>query len=252
MSIHFASMTVSQITDRAHKLMEEGNALARLAGALAEFEESTGRKLFVSEADQGTSYVGTAAPVEIVARPDPVLTVPATSGNPDIAGTSQGKAVAAKSVLAEGAAAKPEVTPSTARTEPLTVKGKTTAPDLKPVKKPAPKRAAAPTAAPVATTPPTTARTWGALSLPERAIVKHLERLPATFTPQEDLTLAELLIGGNRVEAVAPQFEVSADQALTRWKGFLCSEVLGANCKPSIDGQQRLLAALRYRVETAA
>lgn len=98
---------------------------------------------------------------------------------------------------------------------------------------------------------PPTAR-GGALSLPERAIVKHLERLAPAFTLAEDLTIAELLISGNRIEAVALQMEVQASMALARWKAFLCGEVLGENGKPSMDGQQRLLAALRYRKDTAA
>ena len=117
-----------------------------------------------------------------------------------------------------------------------------------PIKKPA----ARPFAAPAAAKPQTTDRPWGALSLPERAIVKHLEKMAPAFTPAEDLTIAELLIGGNKIEAVALQLEVQASMALARWKAFLCAEVLGENGKPSMDGQQRLLAALRYRKDTAA
>ena len=114
------------------------------------------------------------------------------------------------------------------------------------------KPAAPPFAAPAAAKPETTDRPWGALSLPERAIVKHLEKLAPAFTPGEDLAIAELLIGGNKIEAVALQLEVQASLALARWKAFLCAEVLGENGKPSMDGQQRLLAALRYRKDTAA
>ena len=109
-----------------------------------------------------------------------------------------------------------------------------------------------PFAAPAAAKLQTTVRPWGALRLPERAIVKHLEKMAPAFTPAEDLTIAELLIGGNKIEAVALQLEVQASMALARWKAFLCAEVLGENGKPSMGGQQRLLAALWYRKDTAA
>lgn len=109
-----------------------------------------------------------------------------------------------------------------------------------------------PFAAPAAAKLQTTVRPWGALSLPERAIVKHLEKMAPAFTPAEELAIAELLIGGNKIEVVALRLEVQASLALARWKAFLCVEVLGEKGKPSMDGQQRLLAAVRYRKDTAA
>ena len=232
MSIHFASMTVSEITDRAHKLMQEGTALALLANALTEFEEATGRKLFVSEADQGTQYVGSPASVEARLQSDHGLTLPEVAAKVD----TLGEAAPAQEPIknAAPANAKP-VPPKPTRNQDS-------------IKKPA----ARPFAAPAASKPQTADRPWGALSLPERAIVKHLEKLAPAFTPAEDLTIAELLIGGNKIEAVALQLEVQASMALPRWKAFLCAEVLGENGKPSMDGQQRLLAALRYRKDTAA
>lgn len=109
-----------------------------------------------------------------------------------------------------------------------------------------------PFAAPAAAKLQTTVRPWGALSLPERAIVKHLEKMAPAFTPAEELAVAELLIGGNKIEVVALRLEVQASLALARWKAFLCVEVLGEKGKPSMDGQQRLLAAVRYGKDTAA
>ena len=253
-SIHFASMTVTEITDRAHKLMEEGTALALLANALTEFEESTGRKLFVSEADQGTQYVGPGT-IE-VNEPELVFHSPRASSLPDAAPSAQpdtGLTVSRLAVRAD-TPAEPVAEPTPVQ-EPI----KNAAPAIakpvspkptraqEPVKKPAPR----PFAAPAAAKAQTNDRPWGALSLPERAIVKHLERLAPAFTPAEDLTIAELLISGNRIEAVALQMEVQASLALARWKAFLCGEVLGENGKPSMDGQQRLLAALRYRKDHA-
>ena len=232
MSIHFASMTVSEITDRAHKLMQEGTALALLANALTEFEEAMGRKLFVCEADQGTQYVGSPAPVEIRLQPDHGLTLPEVEAKVD--------------TPAEAAPVQ-EPTKNAAPANARPVPPKST-PAQDPIKKPA----ARPFAARAAARPQTNDRPWGALSLPERAIVKHLEKMAPAFTPAEDLTIAELLIGGNKIEAVALQLEVQASMALARWKAFLCAEVLGENGKPSMGGQQRLLAALWYRKDTAA
>jgi hypothetical protein len=227
-SIHFASMTVSEITDRAHKLMQEGTALALLANALTEFEEATGRKLFVSEADQGTQYVGSPAPVEARLQSDHSLTLPE---------------VAAKLDIPAEAAPVQEPVKNAAPANARPVRPKPTlAQD--PIRKPA--------ARPFAAKLQTIDRPWAALSLPERAIVKHLEKMAPAFTPAKDLAIAELLIGGNKIEAVALQLEVQASMALARWKAFLCAEVLGENGKPSMDGQQRLLAALRYRKDTAA
>lgn len=232
-SIHFISPTsVAQLAERASSMLEEANRLAVLASHLAEFEEATGRKLFISEADQGTQYVGSPAPVEIRLQPDHGLTPPEVAARVDTPAEAAPKQEPIKN--AASAIAKPVPPKPTAAQDPI--------------KKPA----ARPFAAPAAARSQTTDRPWGALSLPERAIVKHLEKMAPAFTPAEDLAIAELLISGNKIEAVALQLEVQASMALARWKAFLCAEVLGENGKPSMDGQQRLLAALRYRKDTVA
>lgn len=92
---------------------------------------------------------------------------------------------------------------------------------------------------------------WAGLTLPERRIVKHLERLPDTFAPQDDLCLVEMLTSGNKIDLVAEFLGVARGDALDRWKSMLTDDVVGADGRPSLDGQKRLLAALRYRVEAA-
>lgn len=229
MSIHFVSPTsVAQLAERAASMMAEANRLAVLASHLAEFEEATGRKLFISETDQGTSYVGAPGP-------DLGLTVLDFAATVDTPVDPTAEAAPAPEPIKKARPANAEAAaPQPAR-------------DQEPVKK-----AAAPVKpGPVPAKPKADERPWGKLSLPERRIVQHLEKLPEVFTASEDLTIAELLTSGNRIEAVALQLEVTADQALARWKGFLCSEVLGPNGKPSIDGQRQLLNALRYRRDTA-
>ncbi|MEO1949266.1 hypothetical protein [Thioclava sp.] len=280
MTIRFISPTsVADLTGRATAMLEEGAQLAALASHLADFERATGRKLFVSEADQGTSHVGQgtfanyrpefAFPLpkpepEETRLPDAALTVAAPLGEVE----SQVERVTESAPAPEPiksekpAAAAPSASKPARDQEPVkkaaTPKKATASTGRRPalVKKPAPVAAPKPQA-PVATAQPPqkpqpATRPLGSLNLIERDVVKHLERLPDTFTPAEDLTIAELLIGGNKIEAVAMQLEVSPADALARWKGFLCDEILGANGFPSIDGQKQLLNALRYRQTTAA
>lgn len=280
MTIRFISPTsVADLTGRATAMLEEGAQLAALASHLADFERATGRKLFVSEADQGTSHVGQGGIAyqrpemaftlrkpepEETKQPDAALTAATPLGKVD----SQAERVTESAPAPEPiksekpASAVPSASKPTRDQEPVkkaaTPKKATASTPAQPapVKKPAPVAAPKPQA-PVATTQPpqkpqSATRPWGSLNLIERDVVKHLERLPDTFTPAEDLTIAELLISGNRIEAVAMQLEVSPADALARWKGFLCDEVLGANGFPSLDGQKQLLNALRYRKTTAA
>lgn len=90
-------------------------------------------------------------------------------------------------------------------------------------------------------------RPWGKLTLPGWQIVRHLERLSKTLTPADDLRLVELLTGGHKIDATAAFLDVEPAVALDRWKSFLTADVIGPNGKPTIDGQARLLNALRYR-----
>lgn len=235
MTTHFqAPLSVPELAERATNMMDEACALARLASDLAEFERTTGRKLFVSEGGEQaepeafqfrSSQTDSGVEVENAAQAD---------------GDKLGEAEPIDTGSAETV------------TEPQPAQE---APAAAPTPPAAPEAPAKPAARPAASTatakPKTDDRLWGKLNLPERQIVKHLDRLPKTFTPQDDLRLAELLTNGSKIDAAAAFLEVEADAALTRWKSFLCEDVIGANGKPTIDGQKQLLNALRYRVETA-
>ncbi|MBM3606667.1 MAG: hypothetical protein FJX25_18760 [Alphaproteobacteria bacterium] len=232
MSIHFVSPTsVADLAQRASAMLEEGSRLAVLASHLAEFEEATGRKLFVSEAEPGTSYVGqgtirdrgpecVSVSRKVDPETDPGLTVSAAQDAPTAA---EAPATAAP------AAEKPNPQPEARQAAPSNIKKVDNA---QPVSKQKPQQAERP---------------WGKLNLAEREIVKHLEKLPRTFTTEEDLRLVELLTSGNKVGIAAAIMDVPLDQVLARWQAFLCPEVLGPNGKPSITGQEQLLNALRYR-----
>lgn len=218
-TINFTGPTsVAQLAERASALLDEGSRLAMLASHLAEYEEATGRQLFVSEADQGTLYVGT---------PDEI--VPDGAAVPHL-DTGQGQPI--KKVAPAPAGFEVQKAPA----------------DQEPVKKPETLKAAPrrqPLKAP-------TDRPWGALSLAERRIVQHVERLPDTFTPEDDLKLVEMLAHGNKIGTVAALLEVEPAVALDRWQAFMCDDVVGLDRKPTITGQAALLKALRYRAEVGA
>lgn len=255
MTMHFLRPTNrQQIVERADAILLEAEAMRDLAAALGRFEEATGRKVFVSDAvfvttgaearwlsDEAAGVYDTDMPVEISGADLPL----------DLSGIEIEDAAQAdlgEWVKVEGDGSGEALPPIEAAAEDSFVEVHE-APASEP--QPALPSSDAPQAAPAPPKPKADDRPWGKLTLPERQIVKHLERLPKTFTPQDDLRLVELLTGGNKIDAAAAFLEVEADAALTRWKSFLTEDVIGANGKPTWDGQQRLLNALRYRVETA-
>lgn len=285
MSIHMTSMTAAQLTERARRLAAESADLAKLAAQMTRFERTYGCKLFLSEAQPGTEYVGQVKepkerPVEIAfgqRKPDLELTdkltemlrrkigepdveeqpgepepqpVKAAPSRPDQRLTDSAPLAKVETPAKQAPAPEPIKKESPAKAEPAAAKQ---APDQKPVKKPAPAKTAAPKPEAVKEAlKPQEGRPWGALSLAEREIVKHLERLPETFTVAEDLQLVELLTSGQKLPFIADVMEVAADALLARWKSFWAPQVLGPNGLPSIDGQKQLLNALRYRKEAAA
>lgn len=112
-------------------------------------------------------------------------------------------------------------------------------------------------AAPAATTAPVRASAksarpmaWAGLTSQERSIVLHLERLPDTFSPVDDLNIAQCLTSSVKAPAIALEMDITAEEVVARWKAMWCSAVLESSRTPTIEGQKRLLAALRYRVET--
>ncbi|QBX34606.1 hypothetical protein E4191_07690 [Paracoccus liaowanqingii] len=273
MSIHFTSMTVTQLADRAHKLMDEGSALARLAAALAEFEDATGRKLFLSDAGQGTSYVGQGG----CGSPDrgPEIVFAPRKPNAFDAAVKLASGGALPTDADEAATSDQDLTVSAMPGEvdtPVDPVAKA-APVSEPIKKESPAIAAPVAAKPaidqkaikkaapapggntkkidIAPTKPATERPWGALNLAERRIVKHLEGLSGQFTPADDLRLVELLTSGHKASIAAAIMDMSLNQVMERWQALMCPDVLGQNGKPSIDGQKHLLVALRYRKDNA-
>ena len=262
MTINFTGPTsVAQLAERASAMLEEGNRLAVLASQLAEFEEATGRRLFVSEADQGTRYVGQGAygspdqgpevvfpdaikrlalGGELIGLRDPLA---GCDCGPDAPEASQQVSTLTPS------AGEPQATSEAHEVStPEPARQPVTAPKAA-LKAPAPAKPVPPAKQPLKAP---TDRRWGALSLAERRIVQHIERLPDAFAPADDLALVEMLAHGNKIDVVAGFLGVEPKAALDRWKALMCDDVVGLDGKPTITGQTALLKALRYRAEVGA
>lgn len=227
-------MTTEALAKQAAEMMVDAQAGADLAVALDAFERAVGRKVILSEAAQPGAEHGMAA-VEWI-RGAPSQPVPA---EPDAELIDALHPAPVPSVEVQDMPQGPQDQPET---------GNSASPAIsQPATEDSP--SAASTEPLRGMTEPTRTMSWAGLTLPERRIVKHLERLPDTFAPQDDLCLVEMLTSGNKIDLVAEFLGVSRDDALDRWKSMLTDDVVGADGRPSLDGQKRLLAALRYRVE---
>lgn len=272
--------TRQQLAARAAKMVGDGLAYFELAEALAVFEDATGRAVLVSEsraeaeippsrkkfldqvkvkaakARQGDEprkmdSIKTKAEVKPNGTEDaaPLEQCPHTVTHHDmragIVTCDKCQAVLSRFTptpepVAEAPAA-PQPAPAAAKATPAAP-----TPPAKPQSQPA---ASTAPQSPIAK--PDTRTAWDKLTMPERRIVLHLEGLPAWGKPGDDLQLVELLCSGSKITAAAQFLKVEADDALARWNALLCDDVLGANGRPSFDGQSRLLRALRYQKDKA-
>lgn len=88
---------------------------------------------------------------------------------------------------------------------------------------------------------------WDALTADERLIVNHLDKMTDTFTAAQDLAIAQRHIAGVKTPVIASEMGETAEDVTARFNAMQCAATLGPNGKPSLDGQRRLLVALRYR-----
>lgn len=146
-------------------------------------------------------------------------------------------------VVADASASQPEPPRSAKLPDPATAAAKEQVAPVGDV--PAPVRPRPKTAA-----KPPRPMAWAGLTSQERSIVLHLEALPDTFSPSDDLTIAQSLTGGIKATEIAPELGITPEEVVSRWKAMWCHAVLEKSRTPTIEGQRRLLAALRYRVET--
>ena len=278
--------TRHQLAARAAKMVGDGLAYFELAEALAVFEDATGRAVLVSE-----SRAEAEIPPSRKKFLDQVKVKAAKARQGDEPGkvaSIKPKAEAKPHVEPNGIsienAAPPEQCPHTVThhdmragivtcdkcqavlsrftATPEPVAEAPAAPQAEPEARKAPPAAPTPPAKPQSQPAASTApqrpiakpdhrSEWDKLTMPERRIVLHLEGLPAWGKPGDDLQLVELLCSGSKITAAAQFLKVEADDALARWNALLCDDVLGANGRPSFDGQSRLLRALRYQKDKA-
>lgn len=118
------------------------------------------------------------------------------------------------------------------------------APDPKP--EPA-KVEAAPAPAP-AQPKPVENPSWTNLTLAQRALVKHLERMNDDFAPQDDLDIASGLFDGRKAPTIAADLGVTPEEVVARFKLMKHRDILDPKGHLTIDGQRDLIVALRYRV----
>lgn len=92
---------------------------------------------------------------------------------------------------------------------------------------------------------------WTALTLPQRRLVQHLERLDDGFAPADDLALAEGLGRGVPHDKLCDSLGMTYDCMIARWKRLVPASIRGPSGLVTIDGQADLLAALRYRAQAS-
>ncbi|MDF3606519.1 hypothetical protein PE067_10445 [Paracoccus sp. DMF-8] len=121
-----------------------------------------------------------------------------------------------------------------------------------PAKAPDPKPEPAkvePSAAPAPAAPkPSEPASWTSLTLAQRALVKHLERLNDDFAPQDDLDIATGLFDGRKAPTIGADLGVTPEEVVARFKLMKHRDILDPKGHLTIDGQRDLIVALRYRV----
>lgn len=93
---------------------------------------------------------------------------------------------------------------------------------------------------------------WTSLTLAQRALVKHLERLDDNFAPQDDLDIATALFDGQKAPTIAINLGVTPEEVVARFKLMKHRDILDPKGHLSIDGQRDLIAALKYQVAAEA
>lgn len=89
---------------------------------------------------------------------------------------------------------------------------------------------------------------WTSLTLAQRALVKHLEKLSDDFAPQDDLDIASGLFDGQKAPTIAINLGVTPEEVVARFKLMKHRDILDPKGHLTIDGQRDLIVALRYRV----
>ena len=93
------------------------------------------------------------------------------------------------------------------------------------------------------------ARPRTTLNEKQRRILDGLRWLSDSFEPEDDLLLAEGLIGGRSLDLIPDELGCETKDVKDRWKAMMFEDVADWRGRPTIGGQSDLLTALRARVQ---
>ncbi|WP_304619873.1 hypothetical protein [Paracoccus sediminilitoris] len=84
----------------------------------------------------------------------------------------------------------------------------------------------------------------------QRRILDGLCKLSDDFEPEDDLLLAEGVIGRQALELIADELGCETKDVKNRWKAMMFEDVVDWRGHPTIGGQSDLLTALRARIQS--
>lgn len=90
------------------------------------------------------------------------------------------------------------------------------------------------------------------LTVIQRSVLQHLQRLSDDFMPSDDLHLAEQLAKGTPIEVIADDLGCDVKTVQARWKAFLFEHITSDKGVLTIQGQSDLLHVLRHRAAADA
>lgn len=85
------------------------------------------------------------------------------------------------------------------------------------------------------------------LSRRQQLLVDHLNRLPSAFTPEDDMFLIEQLASGTPGNVIADQLGTDLKTIGARFRAMQIDDILNKRGNVTLEGQQDLLVAVRYR-----
>lgn len=114
-----------------------------------------------------------------------------------------------------------------------------------------PKPAPMPAAVAVPAKLPAPAADPDSLTMPQKDLLRQLKRLDDSFTPEDDLLMAQQLVDGVKAPLVALELEIMVEYLQKRWR-TMTNAAISIDPQAPLNGQRDLLAVLRHRVAVAA
>lgn len=114
-----------------------------------------------------------------------------------------------------------------------------------------PKPAPMPAAVAVPAKLPAPAADPDSLTMPQKDLLRQLKRLDDSFTPEDDLLMAQQLVDGVKAPLVALELEIMVEYLQKRWR-TMTNAAISIDPQAPLNGQRDLLAVLRHRVAVSA